>query len=78
MLQKHTRIIKNKFPFNDINLAKYSYEYCSVESSAGGKLVYIGNHLSYKPRNDYIYKNAELEFAFIELINTKKPVGIQI
>ena len=34
---------------------------------------YIGNHLSYKPRNYLcIQKTAELESAIIELINTKK------
>ena len=36
-------------------------------------LLYIGNHLSYKPRNDLcIYNTEELEFIFIELINTEK------
>ena len=36
-------------------------------------MLYIGNHLSYKPKNDLcIYKTAELESTFIELMNTKK------
>ena len=36
-------------------------------------MLYIGNYLSYKPRNDFcIYKTAESESIFIELINTKK------
>ena len=36
-------------------------------------MLYIGNHLSYKPINDLcICKTAELESKFIELINTKK------
>ena len=35
-------------------------------------MLYMGNHLSYKPRNDLcIFKTAKLESAFIELINTK-------
>ena len=37
-------------------------------------MLYTGNHLSYKPRNDLcIYKTTELESTFIELISTKKP-----
>ena len=40
-------------------------------------MLYIGNYLSYKPRDDLcIYKTTELEFAFIELINTKKSYVI--
>ena len=36
-------------------------------------MLYIRNHLSYKPRNDLcIYKTAELESTFIEAMNTKK------
>ena len=70
-----TRILKSKFPVTDINLTNYSYEYCPTESSAGGTMLYIGNHLSYKPRNDLcIYKTAELESTFIELINTKSQM----
>ena len=68
-----TRIVKNKCSVNDINLTNYNYEYCPTESSAGGTLLYIGNHLLCKPRNDLsIYKTAELESTFIVLINTKK------
>ena len=40
-----TGIVKNKFTVNDINLTNYSYEYCPPESSAGGILLYIRNHL---------------------------------
>ena len=68
-----TRILKNNFSVTHINLTKYSYEYCPAKSSARGTLLYIGNRLSYKPRNDwFIYKTAQLEATFIELINTKK------
>ena len=39
-----------------------SDEFSPTESSAGGTLLYIRNHLSYKPRNDLsIYKPTELE-----------------
>ena len=64
---------KDKFPVTDINLKNYSYEYYPNESSAGSTRLYIGNHLSYKPRNDLcIYRTAELESTFFKLINTKK------
>ena len=65
-----TRILKNNFPVTHINLTNYSFEYFP---SAEGTLLYIGDRLLYKPRNDwFIYKTAELEATFIELINTKK------
>ena len=68
-----TRILKNNFPVTHINLTNYSYEHFPAESSAEGTLLYIGDRLSYKPRNDwFIYKTAELEATFIKLINTKK------
>ena len=62
-----------KIPVTNINLTNYNYKYCPTESPTGGTLLYILNHLSYKPRNDLcIYKTAELESTFIKLINTKK------
>ena len=43
-----------------------------MEANAGGTLIYIRNHLSYKTRNDLnIYKSFELESTFIEICNTK-------
>ena len=48
-------------------------EFTPTESSAGGTLLYIANHLSYKSRNDLnIYKKSELESTFIEVINSQK------
>ena len=48
-------------------------EFTPTESSAGGTLLYIANHLSYKSRNDLnIYKKSELESTFIEVINPQK------
>ena len=68
-----TRIIKNKAQINHINLTNYSYKHCPTESSVGGTLLYIRNHLSNKTRNYLnIYKSAELESIFIEIINHKK------
>ena len=41
-----------------------------TESSAGVTLLYIANHLSYKPRQDFnIYKKNELGSIFIETVN---------
>ena len=65
--------MKNTLPVNDINLQNYCFEFCSTESMAGGTALYIGNHLSYKPRKDLmIYKSYELESTFIEISNSKK------
>ena len=58
---------------NNLNLNNYSVEFTPTETSAGGILHYIANHLSYKFRNDLnIYKNNELESTFIEIVNLKK------
>ena len=68
-----TRIIKNKTQINHINLTNYSYKHCPTESSVGGTLLYIRNHLSNKTRNYLnIYKSSELESTLIEIINHKK------
>ena len=67
-----TRIIKNISLLNNLNL-NYSFEFTPTETSAGGTLPYIANHLSYKCRNDLnIYKKNELESTFIEIVNPKK------
>ena len=68
-----TRIIKNIFLLNNLDLNNYSFEFTPTETSAGGTLLYIANHLSYKCRNDLnIYKKNELESTFIEIVNPKK------
>ena len=43
-----TSIVKGKTPVKTLNLMNYSHTFCSTESSAGGTLLYIRNHLSYK------------------------------
>ena len=56
-----------------MNLNNYSFEFTPTEISAGGTLLYIANHLSYKCCNDLnIYKKNELESTFIEIVNPKK------
>ena len=67
-----TRITKQVSLLNNLNL-NYSFEFTPTETSAGGTLLYIANHLSYKCRNDLsIYKKNELESTFIETVNPKK------
>ena len=68
-----TRITKQVSLSNNLNLNNYSFEFTPTETSAGGTLLYIANHLSYKCRNDLnIYKKNELESTFIEIVNPKK------
>ena len=68
-----TRITKQVSLLNNLNLNNYSSEFTPTETSAGGTLLYIANHLSYKCRNDLnIYKNNELESTFIKILNPRK------
>ena len=68
-----TRITRQVSLLNNLNLNNYSFEFTPTETSAGGTLLYIANHLSYKCRNDLnIYKKNELESTFIEIVNPKK------
>ena len=47
-----TRISKKTFVISDVNLDNYSFESTLTEPSAGGVMLYVSNHLSYKPRTD--------------------------
>ena len=68
-----TRNTKNVSLLNNLNLNNYSFEFAPTETSAGGTLLYIANHLSYKYRNVLsIYKKNELESTFIEIFNPRK------
>ena len=67
------RITKQVSLLNNLNLNNYSFEFTPTETSAGGTLLYVANHLSYKCRNGLnIYKKNELESTFIEIVNPKK------
>ena len=47
--------------------------------SAVGTLLYIANHLSYKPRDDLIiYKKSELDSTFVEIINSKSQISLRL
>ena len=68
-----TRIPKNVSVTQNIVLNNYSFEHTFTESSAGGTLPYIADHLSYKIRNDLkIYKKFKSESTVIEIINPRK------
>ena len=47
-----SRITKQVSLLYNLNLNSYSFEFTPTETSAGGTLLYIANHLSYKCRND--------------------------
>ena len=47
-----TIITKQVFLLNNLNLNNYYFEFTLIETSAGGTLLYIANHLSYKCCND--------------------------
>ena len=54
-------------------MQNHSFEFTPTESKAGGTLLYIANHLSYKPRTDFsLNKVNHLESTFIEIINSRK------
>ena len=65
--------MKNTSGTQNIELSNYTFEHTPTESSVGGTLLYIANHLSYKTHSDLsIYKKIELDSAFVEIINPKK------
>ena len=47
-----TKITKNVAQLCNISFNNYPVEFTSAESFAGRTLLYITNHLSYKPQND--------------------------
>ena len=68
IITKQVPLLKN------LNLNYYSFKFIPTETSAGGSLLYIANHLSYKRRRKKlnIYKMNELESTFIEFVNPRK------
>ena len=49
-----TRITKQLSLLNNLNLNNYSYEFTPTETTAGGTLLYIANHLSYTDIHPWI------------------------
>ena len=75
MAVSETRITKNVSLLNNMNLNNYSFEFTPTETCAGGTLLYIVNHLSYKYPNDLnVSKKNELESTFIEIVNPKSQI----
>ena len=63
-----TRITKQASLLNNLNLNNYSFEFTPTETSAGGTLLDIANHLSYKCRNDLnIYKRMNWNLLLLKL-----------
>ena len=66
----------------NINIPNFLYEFTPTESTAGGTLLYIADHLAYQKRNDLnIYVKNYLELTFIEVTNLSKTniiKGIQL
>ena len=56
-----------------------SFEFTPTESNAGGTLLYIANHLPYKPRTNLSLNKAnQLESTFIEIINSRKAISLLV
>ena len=71
-----TRFLKNSPPIFNFDIGGYTAVHTPTESSAGGALLYISNHLSYFPRSDLdnvLYKPKELESVFVEVSFSNKP-----
>ena len=74
-----TRISKKTLLTSNINLQNCSFEFTPTESNAGGTLLYIANHLSYKPRTDLNLNIAsQLESTFAEIINSRKRTSFLV
>ena len=69
-----TEIKITKIPANYVTLVLRTTESTPTESLTGGTLLYIANHVSYKPRDGVnIYRKFKLKSTFVEIINPKKP-----
>ena len=63
-----TGITRHMSLLNNLNLNIYSFEFTPTEACAGGTLLYIANHLSYKCRNDLnIYKKMNWNLLLLKL-----------
>ena len=55
------------------NTLNFSYEFTPTESTAGGTLLCIADHLAYQRRNDLnLYEKNYLESKFVETTNPTK------
>ena len=61
----------------NINIPTFSFAFTPTESTAGGTLLYIADHLAYQNRNDLnFYKINNLELTFIEITNPNKLISL--
>ena len=73
-ISKNRSVTQNIYSNYSLKLKSNSFfEHTPTESSAGGKYLYIANHLSYKILSDLkIYYKVELQSTFIEINNPRK------
>ena len=65
-----TRILKDINIVKNINIPNFSFEFTPTESTAGGTLLYVADHLAYQNQNDLnLYKTNNLESTIIEITN---------
>ena len=70
-----TRVTKNISLLNNLNFNNYSFEFTPTETSAGGTLLYIANHLSYKCRSDLnIYKKMNWNLLLLKLSTQENQI----
>ena len=70
-----TRITRQVSLLNDLNLNDYSFEFTPTETSAGGTLLYIANHLSYKCRNNLnIYKKMNWNLLLLKFLTRENQI----
>ena len=68
-----TRILKDTNILKNVNILNFSFEFTLTESTTGGTLLYIADHLAYQKQNDLnSYKINNLESTFIEITNPNK------
>ena len=72
-----TRIRKWVSSLNNLNLNNYSLDFTPTETSTGGIILYIANHLSYKCRN-YLttYKKTNLNLLLLKLSIQKNQMSL--
>ena len=70
-----TRITRQVSLLNNLNLNNYSFEFAPIETSAGGTLLDIANHLSYKCRSDLnIYKKMNWNLLLLKLLTRENQI----
>ena len=75
MAVSETRITKQAFLLNNLNLNNYSVEFTPKEASAGGTILFIANHLLCKHRNDLnIYKRMNWNLLLLKLLTQESQI----